>query len=449
MKNILITSDVFLNGGLETRLNDEVAEYKKHNYNVFLACKTLNEEYRDIFDDVLLLPEMTFDYTDEINSKELLSVRDKIIDFCKKHSVDLIECQPFWVTLPAALAAESLNIPVTYTLHGAASGNFANFSYIGLYTVYYLTLKYGFDRVFAVAEHLQKQFSYLSQDITIVRNGMTTPATRRPSRKTSRPNGHFCIASRLDIPKSKIIMDFLPIIHDIPAVKKIDIFGDGDCMDTLKGFVVSNNFDKVACCGWTNDLQKTIADNNYDAVFGMGRVVLDAISANTPVGILGFNGFVGFLCHENIAHFANSNLTSWEKHDDINLGDEIALVQKHPAKYSLSKEDLSLFDTRLIWSTYFKIESEVKHSSKPFLKFLNSALEGNSSSSFNFKKFVAETPLPIAENDVLYPAYLSSIFNDIEKNKKIESLEKTISEITNSGFWKATKPVRSVLGKLH
>ncbi len=441
MKNVLIVSEAFLNGGLETRVQEEVAEYRKHRCKVFLACHNFNKDHRRLFNKVLMLDTLLRE-NDCIDSRRLLSVRDKIVRFCQKNAVDHIECHPFFCVLPAALAAEKLNVPITYTLHGVASANFVDIDSTGLYTLYYMIIKYGVDQIVAVAEYLQKQYAYLSPKIIIARNGIKLSKKMRPARKTTSNTKAFCIASRIDAPKSKIIMDFLPKIHGLSEVKKIDIYGDGDSVEALRNFVEQRKMKKVNVCGWVNDVSKTIVEKKYDAIFGMGRVVLNALSVSVPVGVLGYGGFAGFVRNDNIAHFAENNFTDWDTYDDLDIKKEIKKVQKSPQEYKLTRKEMAPYDSEGIWKSYFEEAKSIARTPKPVVQKLNKIFEKNQSENLNLGFMFNEENFPTVSNDATYQLLCN-------KNSRVSYLEQSILDINNSRFWRLTKPIRILIGKLH
>lgn len=441
MKNVLIVSEAFLNGGLETRVQEEVAEYRRHRCKVFLATFNINRVHRKIFNKVLLLDAPQYN-TNSLDTGQLLATRDKLIQFCKKNAVDFIECQPFFCALPAVLAAEKLNIPITYTLHGVASANFVNIDLTGLYALYYLVVKYGMDQIFAVAEYLQRQYAYLSSDIKIARNGILFGQKSRKGRRAASKNKTFCIASRIDGPKTKIIEDFLPTLHACPEVKRIDIFGDGDSLPDLCDFVEKKHLNKVNVCGWNPDLSKTFAVNKYDAVFGMGRVTLNALSVSMPVGVLGYGGFAGFITAENIAQFAENNFTDWDTYDELDLRKEIKKVQKNPKNYILKKKELAPYDSDMIWKAHFEAEKNITFSPKPVIQKLNKVFEKNPSENFDLGFIFDEETFPMINNDAPYQLLCN-------KNSRVSYLEDSINDINNSRFWRLTKPIRKLLEKIH
>ena len=412
-----------------------------------MACKIFNEKHQSLFDKVVLLKDLDFNDTDIINIEKLLKTRNQIINFCKKNKIDLIECHPFQCSLSAVLAAEKLQIPISYTLHGVASGDFINPTKIGLRASYYLALKYGFDQIFAVAEYLHEQYSYLSSNILIARNGTNLDNYKVKNRR--RPNGNFCITSRLDIPKTQLILDFLPTLHKLDSVKKIDIFGDGESSKILIDFIKNHNLSKVYYHGWQENPVNNLSSNNYDAVFGMGRVILDAIKSNTPAGILGYGGFAGFINHHNLSYFMKNNLTDWKNHNNLDLKQEIDNLYKNPDSYIMTKKEIESLDSTTIWHDFIKTEKLLKFSEKPVIKTINYILEKTPSPTLNLNDFILTTNFENLQNDIIYQTFRDYIYSSIKNDSEINSLKNSLNQITTSRFWKNTELLRQTLNVIH
>jgi hypothetical protein len=268
-----------------------------------------------------------------------------------ENNIDYIDCQPFWCALPAAIAANKLHIPISFTLHGVLSANSISDKHLSTKMLYDTIFNYGFNQIFAVAEYLTEIYSYLP-DIKIIRNGLPI---NRLSTKPFKNTKKIAIASRLDEPKAKLIIDFLPSLYSSKAISQIDIYGDGDNYDKLRSFIINHQMtDKINLCGWSKNFVKTATDNQYMLVIGMGRVILEAIRSSIPAGILGYGGFAGFVNHDNLLDFSKNNLTSWSE-SSTNLSIELKKLFKNPANYYFKSNQLSIFNIELIWQEYYNI----------------------------------------------------------------------------------------------
>lgn len=211
MKNILFVCDSFLQGGLETRIIEEVKFYKTLNINVYLACEKFSNNNKSYFKDILHLTSLP---QTDINVKDIIENRNAISRFCKEHSIEYLECQPFWCIIPATLAAEKNKLPINYTLHGVGSGNFTNPRFLESTMLVYLCLKYGFDKTFAVAEYLTDLYSFIFPKAKIFRNGISLK--KEIPEYSPSEHGRIAIASRLDSIKTPLIIDFLELLKKTP-----------------------------------------------------------------------------------------------------------------------------------------------------------------------------------------------------------------------------------------
>ena len=318
-------------------------------------CREFNSIYSESF--IEISDKLTLKASSSIAAQEVLNDVDAICRFCLKNKIDYIDCHPFWCALPASLAANQLGIPISFTLHGEISANFISNKHLAAQALYDTVFSYGFDQIFAVAEYLTELYSYLP-NIKIVRNGLPINRLESQSFKNTKK---VAIASRLDEPKTKLIIDFLPTIYDSKAVEQVDIYGDGDHAEELKTFIAKNNMsNKINLCGWTKDFAQTIASKDYMLVLGMGRVVLEAMKSGVPVGILGYGGFAGFVNRNNLLDFSKNNLTSWQE-STRSFSTELKHLFKNPSNYFFKSSQLSIFNIESIWQQYYDFIKNIKH----------------------------------------------------------------------------------------
>ncbi|MBR6505270.1 glycosyltransferase [Candidatus Saccharibacteria bacterium] len=372
MKNILFIADSFMGGGLETRIIGQVNFLKKKKIPVYLICREYSHSYDGTFDAVSDALQ-THTSTTSITAKNILNDVNAICAFCKEHDIKYIDCHPFWCTLPAALAAEKLKIPISFTLHGVISADFIDNKYTTAKTLYQLVFSYGFDRLFAVAEYLSDLYPYLPIK-TILHNGFSASNIKN---KKFQPTGNVAVVSRLDEVKTQLIIDFLPSLYEQKVVKKIDIYGNGEYYNQLADFINQNHYeDKISLLGWEKDVSDKIYKSDYMAVFGMGRVIVETIEAGVPAGVLGYGGFAGFVDHNNLIGFSKTNLTSWNKAKD-SLEKEFNQLFKMPDYYLFNKQDLSDFESENIWKLYYETIISINHTEKVPSQTIAHYLEGH------------------------------------------------------------------------
>lgn len=435
MKNILFVSDSFLGGGLETRIIEQIKTLKKNRIKPFLLCHQLNPLYSKHFiasSDALLMHTPNNNISAEIVLKDV----DTICNFCIKNDIDFIDCNPFWCLLPTVLASQKLNIPCSFTLHGVTSGNFIAKEFLSAQILYNLALSYGFDQIFAVAEYLLNLYPQLT-NTSIIRNGFNINDLRQKKFKNTQK---AAIASRLDEPKSQIIIDFLPKLYKCNAIKQIDIFGNGDC-PIVKNFIIDNHLeDKVHIQGWTENLSESVYKGDYMIIFGMGRVILDAIKSGIPAGVLGYGGFAGLVSRSRLIEFSKNNLTSWQE-SNTTLTYELNQLFKKPSNYLFKSDDLSIFNNNIIWENYYSIIKETKVTNQPFLNNIYNLLLADPSINIlnNDSLFLECVRMFSDGNKPISPDLFYSIFQ--EQFDKIHKLQKNVKELQNNVNQKLSKRI--------
>lgn len=424
MKNILFISDAFLGGGLETRVIEQIKILKNHKIKPFLLCREINEAYSKHFvavSDALTLKSKH----DAISAQDVIKDVDTICNFCLENKIDFIDCNPFWCALPAALAANRLQTPISFTLHGKISADFISKEYLTAQTLYDTIFSYGFTQIFAVAEYLEDLYPYIP-NAKIIRNGLPINHLESQSFKNSKK---VAIASRLDEPKTQIIIDFLPMVYKSKAIEQIDIYGDGDHLSQLQDYIAEHHMtDKVNLCGWSKNFSKELNQKQYMLVFGMGRVVLEAIKSGVPVGILGYSGFVGLVNRDNLLHFSRSNLTSWEEpHTDLSR--ELKRLFRKPNNYFFKSGQLSIFNVEKIWQEYYTIINQLEYQDSSIIKKIYDELLQNPNANILTDKELFLTYVRLL-SDGSHPIS-SRLFYNIFQNQfdQIDSLSKEVSSL--------------------
>ncbi|MDO4612103.1 MAG: hypothetical protein Q4B29_01420 [Candidatus Saccharibacteria bacterium] len=449
MKSILYVCEKFRNGGLEEKILSEVVNNKKHNIKSFLISNDILEKHTKTFEKTLKIDSSPIN-KEHINTKNILKNRDAICSFCKKHNIEFIECHPNFISIPTILAAEKLNLPITFTLHGIVSCHFSYQHNTKTYLFVYILLKYGFDQYFAVAEYLQEIFSFLSSNMLISRNGFypNTQLYERPQNQNK-----IAIASRLDSDKSQIIIDFLQFLQGVRPPLVIDIYGNGDNINNVDDYIKNKNIHhQITLKGWQQNLAEHLTKNRYNAVFGMGRAALDAIKSKTPCGILGYGGFIDFLVPDNFDTFLKINLTSWDSFPkDKSFEKLLKDVFYNPEKYIIQDCQLKLLDNDILWAKHFEEINNINFKNKPIISKINSILENNDEDVFN-----SLVPSQIAtiindehKYDIPYFIINTYLSEKMAYEEKLDDQKNEIKAITSSTFWKTTKPLRSLLGKFH
>lgn len=324
--NILILTENFLHGGLETHIIGEVEELKKQGWGVHIACgrQTSDVIRLDRADSILQGLNMHYNAT----LKELEENIEQLSRIVKNYNINLIHAHPFGSILPGYIVAKKYKLPYITTLHGPASptynqgNNFINTSIIASSHTIAIS-----DEVARIAKEV------LGKEPTIIRNGveynyLNTDNAKKPPIKKSK----WLVAARLDQEKIDGIKEFIKL-SEIIGIEKIDIAGSGESRVSFESWCNSRSTNiEINFLGYVPKIQEIML--NYDACAGMARVALEAVERARITCLVGYDGVKGILNTKQsfevaaMANFSGRNLPN------INSGD-----LRHQYK-TVSKENL-------------------------------------------------------------------------------------------------------------
>lgn len=291
MKSLLIVTEAFEVGGLETHIKGEIISLSQTGCRVHLAtgCRfnrlLLPSEIASLTYDLPLGPEATL--------TELIQAVEKLRYIIREHAIEYIHAHPFTSLLPSLIAAELEKIPLILTLHGPASLA----SFYGPVYDFILTsiLLPNASLVIAVSKEIADLASpYLFQDqLFILANGINTDIFASKTTTTDRTDSRWLLVSRLDSLKIAGITDFIRKAKaaGLPGVL---LAGDGPAKEELANRLSHDDtLDFVEFCGARADIPQLM--QSVTGIAGMGRVVLEGLASCKPVCLVGYDGVKGLV----------------------------------------------------------------------------------------------------------------------------------------------------------
>ena len=310
-------------------------------------------------------------------------------------------------------------------------------------------LSFGLDQIYAVSERVSNIYRYISENIIITRNSISLDNLPK---KIFQQHGVFTIASRLDVPKTSAIIKFLPKLYHTKYTKRIDIFGDGDSFDQLKDFITKNHFnDKVHLLGWVDDFKQQLINNQYDCVFGVGRVATDAISTKTPIGLIASDGSITMVSKNNLSHFIENNFLNFDSSEKNNLEKELGDLYNNSKNYLFNKSDLSLLDASNNWQQHILSERNLVFKNKAVIKKIDELFLSNQNEELFLGSSLIDPLIALlneyGQGKLIYAELIGNIANVLNNRisvvqNQLSALESSLSELESSTSWKITKPLR-------
>ncbi len=288
MKTLLITTELFNIGGLETHVAGEVACLTEEGFRIHLVVganasyKMLPKEAASVTVGMAMGPATT--------TAELIQTVESLRKIIREQAVECVHAHPFTSLVPSLIAAELEGIPFVVTLHGPASvadsyGSFYDF----LLTSVILPKA---DMVVAVSQEVANLVGpYVDDDrLCVLPNGV--PVDKFGTRQAEDyADERWLLVSRLDAHKILGIRDFI-LKSAAVGLPGVLIVGDGDARDKLRSQLDSDGlFNYVEFFGSTSDVATLM--QRAAGVAGMGRVLLEGVACCKPVVLVGYDGVKG------------------------------------------------------------------------------------------------------------------------------------------------------------
>ncbi|MDC7807937.1 glycosyltransferase [Luteimonas sp BLCC-B24] len=299
-KSLLIVTEAFELGGLESYIRGEVAQLQRLGWKVHLACGHRFSE--------AMLPEGLASLTTglalgpEADIAAFLGAVDHLVELARREQVSAVHAHPFTALLPAVACASTLGLRCAITLHGPDS---ISGSYGEAYDFMLTSLALPFaSAVVAVSEEVADlACPYVEpQRLRVLENAIEPVEVVAGER-----HGRWLAVSRLDNAKIEGVAAFIRAAAEL-GLEGVDVCGDGPARDVLEA-----SFTDMIASGQLRMLGAH-ADANvrmraYAGVAGMGRVALEGLAAGLPVVLVGYSGVKGLLDDALYATASRSNLS--------------------------------------------------------------------------------------------------------------------------------------------
>ncbi|GAB3526246.1 hypothetical protein GCM10027443_01230 [Pontibacter brevis] len=292
-KNILIVTENFTFGGLETHLQGKIKHLKNCGHEIFLVTGPSFLD-QNLPYSICKKVYTGFNLSGSITSQEAVEVSYKLAEIIRENEINVVDAHPFFSALPAFFSALITTTPFIYTLHGPASV----MEEFGAFTEWF-TKCIMFESASLVNNVSRETYALTKNFVPLDRNFIFNNAVDvdvfSPEFNSDNKVEGCCIVSRLDSAKVKGIKEFLTLAT-YTNISVVDIYGDGPEYNNLVEWI-SFNINKdtllVQLKGICFDMASIY--RNYSIVAGMGRVALEAASLNKPVILVGYDGVKGIL----------------------------------------------------------------------------------------------------------------------------------------------------------
>lgn len=304
MRSLLIVTEAFEIGGLETHIRGEIISLTRAGCQVHLATgKRFSDllvpsETASLTTDLPLGPEATF--------VELIHAVEVFRGIIRQHAIECVHAHPFTSLLPSLIAAELEKVPFVLTLHGPASlGSFYGPIYDFILTSILLPQASLVVTVSQEVSELALPCSAQEQIFTLP-NGIDVDAFTTNG-AAGEIDPRWLLVSRLDPFKVAGIADFINKAKTA-GLAGVLLAGDGPSREELITRLERENFtDFVEFCGIRADIPQLM--QSVTGIAGMGRVVLEGLASRKPVCLVGYDGVKGLIDQTSLFQAAHANFS--------------------------------------------------------------------------------------------------------------------------------------------
>ncbi len=334
-KNILIVTENFSLGGLETHILSHCEVLNELGHQLFIV--TSQNANLNIINKYIKKTLMIENFS-STKGKDVVNQFKEIEKFILDNKIDYLQIHPYTSAIVAAGVANHLEIPYSFTAHGPL-----NFS--SVYGETYKSLMFervlsSAHKVYAVSPEVEKLIKQNNQKIDVKVLPNIVNVEDLSFNKVEREEKNIIsIISRLDRDKIEGVIDCIKFCRELfkqPFGKeiKVSIVGDGDALEELKAFL--NGDPNISIEGYSNNVNSYIQNSLF--VCGMGRVILETIAQNVPALLVGYDGIKGFVTIKNVdllseVNFSGRNIENTSYADIIA---EINETQLNNKKYFLN-----------------------------------------------------------------------------------------------------------------
>lgn len=361
--NVLIISQSFKIGGLETNILNYCASLKKAGVHIYFATSvdadiTIIEPY---IKGCLRLEQWV-----PVTGRELRKNTRTLVEYMREFEIQIVHLHPYEGAIQGAIAAQLIGLPYFITIHSPSN----------LHPLYGITYRHIMssgilpraEAVYCVSTEVEEFLQKINREIKtkVVPNSIDVDIFNSSEYNS---NGPWVAVSRLDNDKIEGLKDGVVLYSEYvknsnSTNRDLLIIGDGNEKTEFQNWIQQNFPDlSIKFKGSSNNINEEISEASL--VLGMGRVVLEAASSNKPVVLVGYDGLKGLVTRENFNEFSKCNFSGRNvlSKSFVEILESIKQLEKSPFYYFLRELVLDSFSSDVISKVYLKdlYESESKH----------------------------------------------------------------------------------------
>jgi len=379
--NILYLYDYMKLGGAETHIITLSKAIKDLGHNVYIAAPN-GPAVKWIKEENIIFLECSLD-----NWNEQFESLKRIVSSIEHYDIDIIHAHPFNSQIIGSLAAYVTRKPCVTTIHGEyETPALENF------------LKPLFSKYVCVGDNIKNlyiKYGIKAEDVQVIKN---TVEIRELSQKADFfKNGivNLCYISRLDDDKIKTLEFLLNALSELRKYLhiRLTIVGEGTHLERIKllSETINAEFNDrvVSVVGGTTDVFKYIEKS--DIVVGIGRVLLEALSAGKFAICIGDTYYTGPINTSNFMKLSEFNFTGRNMKNELRIDSLINDIRE--IYFDFDNKFKELVAVYNILKDSFSVNS----SARKHINCYNEVIDSFTDNIFEFDSSYRVTSYPLSE----------------------------------------------------
>ena len=348
--NILVVSEGFTSGGLETQVAGQRAHMERKGVRMHLATWSPPGSPYDHFGDSRLQLDGPFL---PMSVGVFLKTVDALTGYIRRHRIDYVHAHPFLSAFPAVVAASLAGVPVALTLHGPASVEAER--WYGFNHRWFLTRAIFpcCHKIFSVSDDIANMAArYLDRNkIIVLPNGVDAGGISL-AEKSHDLFAAWAVVSRLDDDKAPGVRDFIRLARRA-GVRKVEVFGGGTLLGSLRA-EFADAPESVVFHGKVEKPWERLK-TGFSGLAGMGRALIEGAATGLPVCLVGYDGVKGLLDSESFGEVTLFNCSGrgMANIDSEEFSISLRNASSTPERFNLRKLIMDTLDEETIWSRYY------------------------------------------------------------------------------------------------
>jgi glycosyltransferase involved in cell wall biosynthesis len=352
--NIVVVSERFHQGGLETHLGGFMREVQRRGHRVSMitgARERLGLVRGSVSGGVLAL-----EWPQPLTAGAALTAVELMAEFCRAQDAHLLHLHPFLTLSLGCLTAARLRLPFVLTLHGpsnlrpeAAQGGPPVLKRI----VSAASKVYGVCDEVTDAVRPSAPTGRVSTLPNAVDLARWRPATRDPS-------APWAVIARLDADKVNSVRYAVEMLCSVLR-GEARVFGDGSERGALERWLADQAWGgRVRLEGHRDDLADVLREG-FAGVAGMTRVVLEGGALGLPVMLAGYDGVKGLVEAADMPALSRRNFSGrgLAPIEASALARQRAALDAEPERFQLRPWIEANADESSVWERYLREVTEL------------------------------------------------------------------------------------------